>query len=368
MFPVMQSASRLNGILFCVMLAALFVYSLPSVLRFAQQQDDTLSLFLDGQLIRRFAQAYDREFPLRQPSIAAWANLQYLVFGEGSSGVILGHDGWLFSNEEYRIPNAYDAVVEQHLARIRSVQQRLQAENKQLILVPVPMKVDIYSDHATREPDQRAIALYNTFIDRLQSLNIQVTPLRDAFLANKDQQPLFLRSDTHWSPQGARLAAREFARLNPQLVGQSRYESRQLTEKAIKGDLQNFLLFSAALQPELFNVEAIPAYETAPVEQPLDADLLFSDSEQSIMLVGSSYTKIDDWNFPGFLREALQSDLLTTAVEAHGPFHAMDQFLSSETDRQDIHTVIWEFPVRTLLTRQSDPFSASAPVAPAPVL
>lgn len=368
MYPVMQSASRLNGILFCLLLASLFVYSLPAVLRFAQQQENALSLFLDGQLIRRFEQAYDREFPLRQPSIAAWANLQYLAFGEGSSGVILGRDGWLFSNEEYRIPNAYDAVVEQHLARIRSVQQRLQAENKQLILVPIPMKVDIYLGQATREPDQRATDLYNTFIERLQALNIEVAPVRDAFLAHKDQQPLFLRSDTHWSPQGARLAAREFARLNPQLVGQSRYESRQVSEKTIKGDLQNFLLFSTALRPELFDAEAIPSYETTPVEQPLDADLLFGDAQQSIMLVGSSYTKIEDWNFPGFLREALQSDLLTTAVEAHGPFHAMEQFLNSETDRQDIHTVIWEFPVRTLLTRQAAPFSAGAPAVSAPVL
>ena len=43
---------------------------------------------------------------------------------------------------------------------------------------------------------------------------------------------------------------------------------------------------------------------------------LFGDSEQPIMLVGSSYTKIDDWNFPGFLKESLRTDLQTTAVEA----------------------------------------------------
>src|SRR5690606_11335582 len=94
-------------------------------------------------------------------------------------------------------------------------------------------------------------------------------------------------------------------------------------------------------------------------DQALDADQLFGEADQSIMLVGSSYTRIDDWNFPGFLREALQSDLLTTAVEAHGPFHAMEQFLNDEANRQGIDTVIWEFPVRTLLTRQ-----AGAPNAP----
>jgi alginate O-acetyltransferase complex protein AlgJ len=359
MFPVMQSASRLNGILFCVLLASLFLYTLPGTLRFAQQQDGALALFMDGELIRRFEQAYDRDFPLRQPSILAWANLQYLVFGEGASGVMVGRDGWLFSNEEYRIPNAHDAVVEQHLARIRAVHERLRAENRQLILVPVPLKADIYAEQAEWEPDVRATDLYERFIARLQALDIPVTPLRDAFLTEKSRQLLFLRSDTHWSPQGARLAAREFARLNPQLIGQSRYASRQMSEKQFRGDLQNFLLFSNALHPELFSTEAIPIYETAPLDQALDADQLFGEADQSIMLVGSSYTRIDDWNFPGFLREALQSDLLTTAVEAHGPFHAMEQFLNDEANRQGIDTVIWEFPVRTLLTRQ-----AGAPNAP----
>ena len=80
---------------------------------------------------------------------------------------------------------------------------------------------------------------------------------------------------------------------------------------------------------------------------------LFGEAAQPIMLVGSSYTKIDDWNFPGFLKESLRTDLQTTAVEAKGPFYAMEQFLAGQKLADpEITTVIWEFPVRTLLAEK----------------
>ncbi len=361
MFPVMSSASRINGILFLIMLAAMLVYSVPKVAGFVRTQEQALTLFLDGELIRKFEKTYDREFPLRALSVEGWANLQYLLFKEGASGVVLGKDGWLFTNEEYKVPSAYEAVMAQHLARISEVGERLREHDKRLIVLPVPMKVDIYADRALVELDPRTPALYGEFVNYLRQRQIEVTPVRQSFLRGKQQQPLFLRTDTHWTPQGASLAAKEFARLHPELVGRIRYRSRLVAEKTIDGDLLGFLRFSEWLNPQLFAGDAIPLYETINAEQRIDADQLFGDSPQSIMLVGSSYTKIEDWNFPGFLKESLQNDMLTIATEALGPFHAMDQFLAGEhLDNRNIKTVVWEFPVRTLLTRQASEQSTQA--------
>ncbi len=361
MFPVMSSASRINGILFLLMLAAMLVYSVPKVAGFVRTQEQALTLFLDGELIRKFEKTYDREFPLRAISVEGWANLQYLLFKEGASGVVLGKDGWLFTNEEYKVPSAYEEVLAEHLARISEVGERLREYDKRLIVLPVPMKVDIYADRALVELDPRTPALYGEFVNYLRQRHIEVTPVRQSFLRGKQQQPLFLRTDTHWTPQGASLAAKEFARLHPELVGQIRYRSRLVAEKTIDGDLLGFVRFSEWLNPQLFAGDAIPLYETINAEQRIDADQLFGDSPQSIMLVGSSYTKIEDWNFPGFLKESLQNDMLTTATEALGPFHAMDQFLAGEhLDNRNIKTVIWEFPVRTLLTRQASEQSTQA--------
>ena len=59
-----------------------------------------------------------------------------------------------------------------------------------------------------------------------------MAPLREAFLAQKEQQPLFLPTDTHWTPYGARLAAQELARQHPELVGSTPYTSRQVAQRS----------------------------------------------------------------------------------------------------------------------------------------
>lgn len=353
MFPVMKSASKINGIAFCCLLAVMLVYSTPKVVNFAKAQTDALALFLDGRLLRQLEVTYDREFILRDLSIRAWADLQYLAFGEGSKGVILGRDGWLFSNEEYLIPNDYAHAVSQHVQNIAKIEAQLRQHNKRLILMPVPMKLDIYAEHARRRFDARTPDLYEDFVARLAERKIETAPVRSAFLDAKDDTPLFLRTDTHWTPHGASLAAREVARQHPELVGQVPYVSQRVTEKAYRGDLLNFIQVSDWLAPSQLPDDRIPVFETTNRGQSMDDSQLFGEQSESIMLVGSSYTKIEDWNFSGFLKESLQNDLLTTAVEARGPFQAMDNFLTSkQLQNTAIKTVIWEFPVRTLLAQK----------------
>lgn len=124
-FPVMSSASRVNGVLFILLLAAMLLYSTPRVVAFARTQEPSTAAtqFMSGELLRQFEDYYDKGLFLRQPSVEAWASLQYLLFREGSSGVVLGKDGWLFSNEEYRVPGAYQQALEEHLSRIAEVER-----------------------------------------------------------------------------------------------------------------------------------------------------------------------------------------------------------------------------------------------------
>jgi len=354
MFPTMKSAHKANGILFCLMLAAMLIYSIPKVVQFAGEQPNAAELFADGKLLRKFETAYDRQFFLREPSIQIWANLQYALFREGASGVVIGSDGWLYTNQEYLIPNNYRSNLRSQAARIAAIEAELKKHNKQLILAPLPMKLDIYPEHATRPWDPRMPKVYEDFLAELAAHQVETVPLRALFLEQKDQTPLFFKKDTHWTPEGARLAARQIALAHPELVGSTAFQSRMVSEKPLKSDLMNFIQFGAWLDPELFaESSVVPVYETLADDAERSADDLFGDQSQSIMLVGTSYTKIEDWNFAGFLREALQNDLLTIAVEGRGPFHAMDEFMNSEyLTNTEITQVIWEFPVRTVLAQR----------------
>lgn len=356
MFPVMNSASKINGIAFCVMLALMFLYSLPAVYNFSksQTQAQSLELFLDGKLLRKFEQSYDKQIFIREPSVRLWASTQYLLFKEGARGVVMGKDGWLYTNQEYLIPNDLPSNMAQQVARIAAVRTLLQEHGKRLVVMPVPMKLDIYAEHTLYQPDPRAIALYDQFTGQLEQHQVMVAPIRQAFLRHRDESGLFLRTDTHWSPDGARLAAQEVARQQPGLRAEMPYVSRKVDDKTLKGDLMNYIQFDQQLAPQLFATTTIPIYETVNEAQSVSEDNLFGEKAQSIALVGSSYTKIDDWNFVGFLKEALQNDLVSVAVEARGPFQAMQEFTDSDLLKSDsIQTVIWEFPVRTVLAQRA---------------
>lgn len=359
MYPVMNSASKANGILFVLVLAVMFVYSLPPVFSFARTQTDTWNLFVDGKLLRKFEQVYDKRFFLREPSVELWADAQFKLFGEGTKGVVLGKQGWLYTNQEYRVPNDLQANLNTQLEQIAKIKTQLAEHGKQLVILPLPMKLDVYAEHAQHRFDPRVVSLYDDFVGELQARQLDVVPLRGAFLSKLNGPELFLKSDTHWSPDGARLAAFELARQRPQLVGDQAYVSHKAGEKSVKGDLMNYIQFDHNRLAPQFGPNLIDLYETLKAEQ--SSDDLFAEQEQSLLLVGTSYSKIDDWNFVGFLKEALNRDLISIAVEARGPFESMSQFLASDQlSNPQIDTVVWEFPLRTLLAHRPGSLSRSA--------
>jgi len=353
MFPVMSSAHRINGFLFCILIMAMLVYSAPKILAFSESNPGALDLFINGKLSRQFEHAYDREFFLRSGAINQWANLQYRLFGEASSGALLGQDGWIFSNEEYLFPVSYEANLNEHMERIAQVSTALTQQGKSVILVPIPMKADIYSEYSPYDIAPRARRLYQDFMHAAAQRQLQVVDTRETLLAAKTRGDVFIPRDTHWSALGANQVARKVARDFPQLTGNDHFVTRQQEEKVIQGDLRNFVRFDAELAPQYFSEYRIAVYQTeavADADAANSEDALFSDSSTSIALVGTSYSSMEDWNFSGFLKQALAADIVMTAFESYGTYYAMDQFQASDLSQDPaITTVIWEIPLRTLI-------------------
>ncbi|MGP0170616.1 alginate O-acetyltransferase [Pseudomonas sp. NCHU5208] len=358
MFPVMSSASKINGILFIVLLCGMFLYSLPLVFGFASQQNPSqaMALFLDGKLVRKFEHYYDKSLFLRDPSIELWADIQYALFREGASGVVLGRDGWLFTNQEYLLPSGLEENLDKQLALIDKAREQLAAKGTRLILLPIPMKLDTYAEHSRLAPSAQLSGLYEDFRARLSERGIASADLRGAYNDAAAAVPLFLRNDTHWTPQGADLAARTLARQFPELAGTTAYVTQAVGEKQVPGDLLNYLKFDPRFAPSYFAPVHIALHETLKGSPKDIGDSLFADEAVSLAVVGTSYTRIDDWNFTGFLKQALQRDLISVALEARGPFEAMNAFLASPAAASgDVHTVVWEFPLRTLLAQRQLP-------------
>src|SRR5205807_1801007 len=127
------------------------------------------------------------------------------------------------------------------------------------------------------------------------------------------EQPTYLRTDTHWTPHGARVAAATIAgalrRSFPGAHGTvATFHARLDGTREYRGDLFNFLpldpYFGWLLPP------AEPLVTTSTVkDDAAGGDLLGSAAAPAIALIGTSYSAEPQWDFAGALEQALQTDV-----------------------------------------------------------
>ena len=165
---------------------------------------------------------------------------------------------------------------------------------------------------------------------------------------------VFLRTDTHWTPDGAQVAAQQLASaIGAQfpLSGEPQHfvTEAEKTEQH-NGDLERFLpldpLFSNLLPP----AEPLEKRSTRVANAAADSETaLFADSEVPVTLVGTSYSANPNWNFVGALKQALRSDVINDSKDGHGPILPMLAYLKSDAFKNTPPQVlIWEFPERYL--------------------
>lgn len=350
MYPVMQRSSTWGGLLFCGLIAAMFFYSAPKMLAFSDGQTDSVRLFLNGELTRTFERHYDRTIFFRKGSVTGWSTAAYTLFNEGLSGVVIGSNDWLYTNEEFVYPNNFANELSRRITKIEDTSKVLASHGKRLIIVPVPMKADIYAEHVAVDVSN-AKKVYDSFLDEIKPLNIELLDTRSVLYEGKMKAPVFLKKDTHWTPEGARLVAAALAETFPNIVGNQQFTTESAGSISYEGDLLNFIKISKSVNSSIYEHEVFIQYETfRQLEEIGEAGLLADNPQLSMSVVGTSYTEMDEWNFKGFLRESLQSDFYEFAYEKKGPFFAMNAFLNSDLLSQTtVTTVVWEFPVRSLV-------------------
>ncbi len=305
------------------------------------------SAYLSGEAALEIDAYYKKIMPHRLPSIDAMGAARYLVFHEGRRGVLVGKDGWLFSREEFEAALTGPANLENAREGLLSVRDALAAKGVKLVLLPLPAKVDIYREHndAGSIPEDMA-KLYADFVALATSLGIETVDVRSAMLAGKDKTPLFLSTDTHWTPAGAGLVAEAAGAA----LGKGE-EAFTLTAEAPQqrdGDLSKFIVTGGLAPLVGLGPETVVPYVAAASASAPATDI-FGSSSIPYALVGTSYSANALWSFGESLKAALGADVLNLAEEGKGPVAPMQSFLASDTLRDaPPETVLWEFPVRYL--------------------
>lgn len=315
-----------------------------------------------GEWTSQYEQEMDGDFLTRDFAVAFWGAIEWGVFGEGRQGVVPGRDGWLFSIEEFEQPPEADEEIQRKLALIVDARNRLQAAGVgALVVALIPDKSRVYAqflDGVDRRPAHAG--RYPSFLASLHDAGIVAPdllgPLQEAGAAGQT----YMRTDTHWTPYGAQIAAEVLARSVAANAG-GRVPSLQ-TEAYItdtgtgdvhRGDLTRFVplgLFESWLDLPAEELQSSTTYKRdAPVEAEDLGGLLFADVVIPAALVGTSFSAMDEWNFDGALKQALGMDVLNLAAEGEGPMAPMAEYLNSDTlHATPPELVIWEIPERYL--------------------
>jgi alginate O-acetyltransferase complex protein AlgJ len=314
---------------------------------------------IDGGLAKAFEHHYEAQFPAKTLGVNLWAAIDYALFREGRPGVVIGTHDWLYTDEEFNVAEDYDASLRTNLMRIAEVQRELADAGVALVVALVPAKARIYPEYLSdRAPARPHVNLYDHALAALLAAGIATTDLRYTLSAGKDSQMTYLRTDTHWAPWGAGLAAREIAnavRIKGWLRSSTvAYVTRVSRVGLHRGDLFNFLPLDPYFERFLPPREAIQVMTTdakTSNANRLSGEDLFGDSDlPQVVLVGTSYSANPLWNFAGALKEALGEEVASYAREGVGPFLPMTTYLQSrDFQDQPPRLVIWEIPERSLL-------------------
>lgn len=299
---------------------------------------------LNGKVTQEIDGLYRDNLPHKVPSIGLIGAARYLLLDEGRAGVSVGDAGHLFTAEELRPVTG--APYRAALDVIGQAAERLEEAGVQLVMAPVPAKIDLMRSFAPDAGTGVALEiLYHRFRADLDTRGIAAVDTRPWLVA---LDAPFLRTDTHWTPTGARAVAASVAASGIMAPGTDTFIVETDPEVIFAGDLVTYVT-SDALAPfvGLAAERATPwrAIVEAPDSGALD---LFGDAGGGTDLVGTSYSANPNWSFAEALKLELHRDVINHAEEGRGPFAPMLSYLDRLDPMALPETVIWEIPVRYL--------------------
>jgi alginate O-acetyltransferase complex protein AlgJ len=343
-----------TGVFFIILLVSLIsaagvsLYFQPDELRISEI---TYKEIVKGRSTAALENVYEDMYALQKPSVNAWGVIRYGLFREGNEKVVAGENDWLYTAEEFAsYPNENEAITRK-LQIIFDVQQYLAVHGSELLVALVPAKARIYPEYLGDIPwPQTKQLVYQKVRKKLVDTGILAPDLAKTFALYRKNQQIFLRTDTHWTPAGAELAAHRLA-----LDFAARCEEKKLPRTSFhlvkqspiqhKGDLMKFtptepLQDIVGPKPEMLTPVKSRKKETGTAS-------LFGDAHIPVVLVGTSYSANEAWGFVDHLKVAFKADILNMAEEGKGPMAPMEAFLQSDVlQNNPPELVIWEIPER----------------------
>jgi alginate O-acetyltransferase complex protein AlgJ len=161
-------------------------------------------------------QALESDFFGRLRLIRAVTDLRVAIGDRIFSNGIIGKEGWLFQTSE-RVIQDYQNEMPLTEVQLSNLQQNLdeiaaifKKQGTSLLIVVAPNKSSIYPDYMPAELQlMRPQSRFDQVVQYLQQHGqTQLLDLRQELIANRAEQQVYYKTDSHWTEYGAFIAYR----------------------------------------------------------------------------------------------------------------------------------------------------------------
>ena len=318
--------------------------------------------------LRRYEQTLENRWWGQATVRPVTQRLGYTLLRDPGSRALLGRDGWVFYRPGVQyllqgdgaldnVPNTGLWIVAQpesthseNVARaIVRFRDQLRNRGIELLVVPVPGKASIYPDRLTRRVTASQVlrSPTATLLSDLQREGIATVDLFELFRSAKNEargssegEPLYLATDTHWTPYGARLAAEVVAQrvlqmgCGPEFAWELPVASIRVARRGDVPQMTEVPGLAESFPPQVVTCTQVTDKIVGLMVPPpggrdgtyMSSHLKDSPREPTVLLLGDSYSRIYQLPEPRSLGRVIHSsgDPVTTASE---PLTAVKRWL-----------------------------------------
>ena len=178
--------------------------------RAQQERKSTDARFSDGSLAKLIEENMKLTSRVRRTCNALYAPMLLRVFDEAGQSMVAGPNHYLFRRERIAVAEPRDEILGLATGRFQAIDRRLGQLGVRFIAVPLPRKEAVMAAELPRGVE--AHADYDSMLaSSLRAAGVDFIDLLPAYLS-PTHDPVYPAADSHWSANGALLAAQQIAK------------------------------------------------------------------------------------------------------------------------------------------------------------
>jgi hypothetical protein len=286
--------------------------------------------------LRQFEHTLEEKSWFQQKIRPGIQRLLFATLRDTGSKAVLGRDQWLFYQPNLRylvepdrpevgtndsrwiqpaVKRTHRECVERAILRFRN---QLKERGIALVVVPVPGKPSVYPDQVTRREIGKQEQFQSPTVELIEALLREGVPTVNLFetfssaRADARSAPLYLAQDTHWTPQGAQLAAQVVAtrlremKLAPETNNEFQKQRVSVTRWGDILEMMQIPGLRKAFPPEKVDCQQVlDATQGLLVPSPADrpGTYRYPGPGSSVLVLGDSFCRIYQFPEPQSLAE-----------------------------------------------------------------